>query len=435
LERYSYWIGNTSIGTGNGAVGATTYSLGVSSIKSGWAGSAGTVGQFGGVNSVVRGGGCNTTTSCDASAYLANVFVSQTNNFVAQYEGKSGYAPNGSFNASLRQLDAQIGPMRNVDNPGIGYYIVAQAGALGAAFEATNDVSSAACPAFTCPGSWTNFLRYVYSDGTHAAYDAFKVKGDGTIYLSHEPTTGTTPAKSLNIDSAGNLIIYNNAGNAAFYFTDGGDFVPTNTIIVGTTGTHKGTVGVRGNTSGTVTIAPQADAGTYNFNLPIAAGSSGNVLTSAGGGAAPMTWTTATTTINGTACTLGSTCSMGSPITNSLVAPVAMNNTANYFPGPSVAQGTTGTWLAMGTVTMSDTAGGATFDCKLWDGTTVIASQTTKTAIANEFHAAALSGFLASPADNIRISCKDVTSTSGVIQNDAADSTINASTVSAIRIQ
>src|SRR2546426_953355 len=38
------------------------------------------------------------------------------------------------------------------------------------------------------------------------------------------------------------------------------------------------------------------------------------------------------------------------PITNSLGADVALNNTANYFDGPSVAQGTSGTWFASGTV-------------------------------------------------------------------------------------
>jgi len=46
-----------------------------------------------------------------------------------------------------------------------------------------------------------------------------------------------------------------------------------------------------GATSGTVTIQTQGTAGTYNFNLPTAAGTSGYVLTSGGGAASPMTWT------------------------------------------------------------------------------------------------------------------------------------------------
>jgi hypothetical protein len=50
-----------------------------------------------------------------------------------------------------------------------------------------------------------------------------------------------------------------------------------------------------GTGSGTITIQPQSAAGTYNFNLPTTAGSSGQVLTSGGGGATAMTWTSSLT--------------------------------------------------------------------------------------------------------------------------------------------
>lgn len=62
-----------------------------------------------------------------------------------------------------------------------------------------------------------------------------------------------------------------------------------------------------------------------------------------------------------------------SSLTNSLGADVLLNNTANYFDGPSIAQCSTGTWFASGTVTLNDSAT-AVMQCKLWDGTTVIAS-------------------------------------------------------------
>ncbi len=52
---------------------------------------------------------------------------------------------------------------------------------------------------------------------------------------------------------------------------------------------------MNGTSSGLIAILPQANAGTYNLNLPTSAGSSGDVLTSAGGVSAPMTWTTPTT--------------------------------------------------------------------------------------------------------------------------------------------
>jgi hypothetical protein len=80
-----------------------------------------------------------------------------------------------------------------------------------------------------------------------------------------------------------------------------------------------------------------------------------------------------------------------------------------------MAQGTSGTWWVSGQVTVQDTAGSATMLCKLWDGTTVISSGVASTTAANGRTVIALSGFLASPVANIRISCEDGTSTSGKI--------------------
>src|SRR5262244_3633966 len=45
-----------------------------------------------------------------------------------------------------------------------------------------------------------------------------------------------------------------------------------------------------GSTSGTITIQPQASAGTYNFNLPTSAGSSGQIFVSGGGISSPNIW-------------------------------------------------------------------------------------------------------------------------------------------------
>lgn len=105
----------------------------------------------------------------------------------------------------------------------------------------------------------------------------------------------------------------------------------------------------------------------------------------------------------------------GPPATNSLGADVAMNNTANYFTGPSVANSGTGIWFASGTVTVIDTGSIATVYCKLWDGTTVIASASTRTPAVNDQTTVSLSGYLASPAGNIRISCRDASATTGAI--------------------
>lgn len=61
-------------------------------------------------------------------------------------------------------------------------------------------------------------------------------------------------------------------------------------MTTGSGGGTTGSVALRGATSGTVTIQPQAVAGTYNFNLPTSAGSPGQPLLSGGGGASAQTY-------------------------------------------------------------------------------------------------------------------------------------------------
>jgi len=121
------------------------------------------------------------------------------------------------------------------------------------------------------------------------------------------------------------------------------------------------------------------------------------------------------------------------PITNSLGADVNLNNTSNYFDGPSVAQGTTGTWFASGTVTVLDTAGGANLLAKLWDGTTVIASTQVLSTGTSVPVCLSLSGFITAPAGNLRISVRDSSSTSGVIKFNVSGNSKD-STITAIRI-
>lgn len=63
---------------------------------------------------------------------------------------------------------------------------------------------------------------------------------------------------------------------------------------------HNGTINLLGSSSGTISIKPQAAAGTFNFNLPITAGSTGQMLLSGGGGATAMTWSGCTIDTNNT---------------------------------------------------------------------------------------------------------------------------------------
>lgn len=113
-------------------------------------------------------------------------------------------------------------------------------------------------------------------------------------------------------------------------------------------------------------------------------------------------------------------------VTNSLGSNTTIAN-GSYTDGPSTAQGTSGGWWASGTVTIGDTVANVG-GCKLWDGTTVIAS----TNFRQQSTAAAgipvsLSGFISSPAGNIRISCTSNDATATFRFNDSGagkDSTL-----------
>lgn len=122
-----------------------------------------------------------------------------------------------------------------------------------------------------------------------------------------------------------------------------------------------------------------------------------------------------------------------STMTNSLAADVNMSNTANFFDGPSVAQGTNGVWWASGTVTMNDPANQGNYLAKLWDGTTVIASAQTRDAGLNNRVALALSGMIVSPAGNLRISVKEANFSTGAIVFNSTGASKD-STISVMRI-
>lgn len=92
-----------------------------------------------------------------------------------------------------------------------------------------------------------------------------------------------------------------------------------------------------------------------------------------------------------------------STATNSLGSDTAISNSV-YTDGPSMAQGTSGTWLSTSTVTLFDTAGATQFSCKLWDGTTIISSAKVTMYTANLPATVTLSGVISSPAANIRVS-------------------------------
>jgi hypothetical protein len=266
------------------------------------------------------------------------------------------------------------------------------------------------CGAFPSVGGTPNQIQY----NAAGSFGGFTMSGDCTIVVA----TGviTCPKSSgVNISLGGAL-------TTSSTFTTAGVFPLTLTTtaatnvtlpLTGTLSTLAGSEALtnktyNGNTftagTGVLTIAA-AKTATFSNTITIA-GTDGSTLNIGGGG-----------TLGSAAFTTAIT---GTQITNFLSGTVTLNNTAAYFDGPSVAQGSTGTWFCSGTVSFIDTGGSANFFVKLWDGTTVIASTATWTIGNVNVGTASLSGYLASPAGNIRISVRDNTATTGTIQFNAS---------------
>ena len=124
----------------------------------------------------------------------------------------------------------------------------------------------------------------------------------------------------------------------------------------------------------------------------------------------------------------------GVTTTNSIGSDVAVNVINTDFTGPTVAQGTTGTWLAVGQITIDMQQGASIFKVRLWDGTSVIDS--TSVVMTGSFPGAIcvpLSGVIAAPAGNIRITCQCTNATVNIIRANASTYTKD-STITAVRI-
>jgi hypothetical protein len=92
----------------------------------------------------------------------------------------------------------------------------------------------------------------------------------GSRFYVHENGAINTNSNNLNYFP----------GNSPGFASSGGVYVMAD----------AGEVSLYGTTSGIINITPQAVAGSYSFNLPTTAGTSGQPLLSGGGLAGPMTW-------------------------------------------------------------------------------------------------------------------------------------------------
>lgn len=109
-------------------------------------------------------------------------------------------------------------------------------------------------------------------------------------------------------------------------------------------------------------------------------------------------------------------------VTKATTANITLTTTS-YFDGPTVSQGSSGTWFASGVVTISSSGGQNVYYSKLWDGTTVIASGTNSNAGGSAFYLQIpLSGVIASPAGNLRISISNFVAGGVIIFNQSGNS-------------
>jgi hypothetical protein len=129
-------------------------------------------------------------------------------------------------------------------------------------------------------------IAFTHADGTAVVANDVTHGGTGNVTLTNHGVlvgAGTAAITQLAAPNTGTLLAgQGSSADPAFSAT------PT----LGKTGTATGTLSLLGTTSGTVTIQPQAAAGTYNFNLPTTAGTSGQALLSGGGGSTAQTYGT-----------------------------------------------------------------------------------------------------------------------------------------------
>lgn len=233
-----------------------------------------------------------------------------------------------------------------------------------------------------------------------------RVKMDGTAEYGWYITTGAREMSCVTCDFSGTFTygIYVNSSNAVAMITNSVIGAPVDIVSAAQVSIGTSEIGT------TVTSAS-----------PLLITGSKGVSAITVGGAGTITC----------AANLNIICPT---LANAISTNVALNNTSNYFDGPSVGQGTSGTWFAIGQVTLSDTAGNASFRCKLWDGTTIVSSGALSWIAGTGDGSLSLSGFLATPAANIKISCRDITSTSGVMNANVDGSSNTASSLSVQRV-
>lgn len=124
---------------------------------------------------------------------------------------------------------------------------------------------------------------------------------------------------------------------------------------------------------------------------------------------------------------------LGAPLTAALGADVALNNTATWFDGASVAQGTSGIWFVVAHATFTNASTNINPNARLYDGTNVYDSARSSTWVANAFVCITLHAIVTNPAGNLRIQGNDPQFTTSVMKFNGTGQSKDTS-ISAVRI-